>query len=48
MATAQEKADKDKRRSDKLNKGDGSSEKDDFKLPAPLQVKERLMAKDKT
>ena len=48
MATAQENADEDKRRSDKLKKGEGSLEKDDFKLPAPLQVTERLMAKYKT
>ena len=35
------------RRSER-NKGDGASGKDDFSLPAPLQVKERLLAGEKT
>ena len=38
---------KELRRSER-NKGDGASGKDDFSLPAPLQVKERLLASDKT
>ena len=45
--TVEKTSDKELRRSER-NKGDGASGKDDFSLPAPLQVKERLLAGEKT